>query len=325
MKNVLMKLIAIAAASAAGLTAGQAQAPAGPNRPTGVPGSFLITPFGYFHPSCVVHLAPGDELLPDQSVIRHRNGGTDNMPACAYPHYRGDGERVYGDERGIKDPNISHSWIVSESVTTSSSYGFLSAQWNVPPPPASNNGQVLYYFPGLEDINDVVTILQPVLGWNSDYASAWGIASWNCCVKGTSYEATPQPVKPGDTILGYLHNTCSAGIRICASWDVVTWDLHSGNYSELLNTSNFRQTFNWAFGGVLEVYHVHQCSDYPNNPNGLTGGTYTMSFNAITLYENHNGNLVPVIPSWTFNNWASRLTPQCSYDGSTPQQIILHY
>ena len=28
-------------------------------------------------------------------------------------------------------------------------------------------------------------------------------------------------------------------------------------------TSSFGQTFNWAFGGVLEVYNVAQCSDYP--------------------------------------------------------------
>jgi hypothetical protein len=30
-----------------------------------------------------------------------------------------------------------------------------------------------------------------------------------------------------------------------------------GNWTWLSNTSSFVQTFNWAFGGVLEVYNIH--------------------------------------------------------------------
>jgi hypothetical protein len=44
----------------------------------------------------------------------------------------------------------------------------------------------------------------------------------------------------------------------------------NGNSSELLDTSNFGQTFNWAFGGVLEVYNIVQCGDY--HPRGYNGG-----------------------------------------------------
>lgn len=36
-----------------------AQATAGPNRPVTVPEEYLVTPFGYFHPSCVRHMAEG--------------------------------------------------------------------------------------------------------------------------------------------------------------------------------------------------------------------------------------------------------------------------
>ena len=43
---------------AAGLTA--AQVPAGAKRPATVPADYVLTPFGYFHPSCVNHLAEGD-------------------------------------------------------------------------------------------------------------------------------------------------------------------------------------------------------------------------------------------------------------------------
>jgi hypothetical protein len=323
MKNALLKLITVATMLVAGLTAAQAQIVAGPNRPATVPAGYLITPFGYFHPSCVVKLAEGDELRPSAKVIRHANGTTKPMQVCGYPHYRADGQSVVGDERGVQDPNISHSWIVSESVTTTSSFGFLSAEWSVPPAPPSNDGQTLYFFPGVEDIKDVVTIIQPVLGWNSDYASAWGIASWNCCESGTTYEATPQPVSSGDTILGYMYDTCSAGTLSCTSWDVVTWDLQNGKFSELINTSNFKQTFNWAFGGVLEVYNIVQCTDYPNTSNGFTGGGHSISFNEIALYNDKLQQIVT--PAWSVTYWAKKLTPQCSYSGSLPKQVILTY
>ncbi len=46
----------------AGLTAAQALTPAGATRPAAVPAGFVITPFGYFHPSCVKQLAKGDVL-----------------------------------------------------------------------------------------------------------------------------------------------------------------------------------------------------------------------------------------------------------------------
>jgi hypothetical protein len=310
---------AIVATLTAGLAA--AQVPAGAKRPAAVPADFLITPFGYFHPSCVAHLAKGDELLQDEKVIRHANGTSAGMHVCAYPHYEADGLIVTGDKQVDKQPSIGHSWIEYASVTTPSSYAYLYAEWTVPPTPTSNDGQTVYFFPGMEDINDVVTIIQPVLGWNSDYASAWGIASWNCCVTGTVYEAPPQPVHSGDTILGYMFDTCGAGTKTCSSWDIVTWDLQSGGFSELLNTSNFSQTFNWAFAGALEVYNVAQCSDYPSN--GGYPGSNAMSFNELGLF---NDKFVQIAaPNWKISNVSGGLTPQCGYGGSTPKQVILTF
>lgn len=328
MKSALLKFIIIAAMGAAVMTAAQAQTAAGPNRPAAVPPGYVITPFGYFHPSCVVHLAQGDELRPDQHVIRHANGTTTNMTACSYPHYRADGEKVNGDERGISNPDISHAWIEYGAVTPTSvggrdyaSFGELFAEWSVPPTPTSNDGQTLYFFPGVEDLQDVVTIIQPVLGWNADFASAWGVASWNCCESGTTYEATPEPVSSGDTILGYLFDNCATGSRSCSSWDIVTWDLQNGKFSELLDTSNFGQTFNWAFGGVLEVYNIVQCSDYPSNDGYY--GSHAISFNEVGLYDDAFSQIPN--PQWTIHNISGGLTPQCSYGGSVPPQVILYF
>ena len=298
---------------AAGLVA--AQVPAGAKRPAAVPADYLITPFGYFHSSCVKHLAKGDEVRQDEKAIRHANGVSDNIQACAFPHFKADGTKIVGDERGVKDPSIGHAWVEYGSTTTSTSFSYLYAYWNVPPAPSTNDGQTIYLFPGMEDYADVVTIIQPVLGWNSDYASAWGIASWNCCVLGTVYEAPPTRVTSGDVILGYMFDTCASGTLSCPTWDIVTYDMDSGAYSELLNTSSFGQTFNWAFAGALEVYNVVQCGDYPSS--GFT------SFYNLGLYNYKWQKLAN--PAWSVTKLSSGLTPQCGYGGSLPKQLTLTY
>ncbi len=134
----------------------------------------------------------------------------------------------------------------------------------------------------------------------------------------------PQQVSPGDSILGYMFDTCAAGTVSCSSWDIVTWDLQNGKFSELLMTSSFEQTFNWAFGGVLEVYNVAQCSDYPNQPNGDTGGSNALTFGELLLYSDKFVQIAA--PAWSFTNWVgTSATPQCSYGGSVPKQVILHF
>lgn len=313
----LLKSIAITML-VAGLTAAQALTPAGPKRPAAVPADYVITPFGYFHASCVAHLAQGDVLRHDEKTIERANGISESIHVCAYPHYRADGEQVIGDERAVQDPNISHAWIEYAGITTTTAFGQIYAEWDVPPAPANNDGQTVYLFNGLEDYLDVVTIIQPVLGWNSDYASAWGIAAWNCCESGTVVEGTPQPVNPGDRLEGYVFMTCGAGTKTCSSWDIVIYDRQNGNFSELLGTSNFGQTFNWAFGGVLEVYNIANCGDYPS-PDYLGGLGF---FNQSVL--NDKFATIPA-PAWKITNLSSGLTPQCNYGGSTPKQVLLKY
>jgi hypothetical protein len=299
----------------AGLTAAQGLTPAGPKRPATVPPDYVITPFGYFDPSCVTHLAKGDVVRQDENAIRHANGAADNIHVCAFAHFKADGEKVTGDERAVTQPTIGHAWVEYAGTTTKTSYGYMYAYWSVPPAPSTNDGQTVYLFPGLEDYKDVVTIIQPVLGWNSDYASAWGIASWNCCASGTVFEAPPTRVNSGDTILGYMFDTCASGTLSCPSWDIVTLDVTSGNYSQLINTSSQGQTFNWAFAGALEVYNISQCGDYPSNG--------AISFHDLGLY---NDKFVKIpFPAWSVTNLSSGLTPQCGYGGALPKQVTLSY
>jgi hypothetical protein len=316
-RSTFVKSIAITAL-VAGIAAAQALAAAAPNRPAVVPQDFVVTPFGYYHPSCVNHLAKGDVLRQDIKAIERSNGVTQNIEQCAYPHYRADGEKVVGDERAPKDPNISHAWIEYASITTTGAYGQIYTEWDVPPSPTTNDGQIVYLFNGMEDLNDVVTIIQPVLGWNSDYAGAWSIAAWNCCVNGNVNEATPAHTNPGDHLEGYVFMNCSAGTRVCSSWDIVIVDEQNGAFSELLDTSNYGQKFNWAFGGVLEVYNIVQCTDYPQPD--YAGGIGFTNQSVLNAQFVAIGN-----PAWSVTNLSSGLTPQCNYGGSLSKQVILTY
>ena len=103
-------------------TMAYAQAPAGPNRPAGVPEGYVITPFGYFHPSCVLRLAEGETLSEDGRVVQRADGTLADVAACDHPHYTASGEIVMA---GIQPPTIGHSWIESADATTTTSYGRL--------------------------------------------------------------------------------------------------------------------------------------------------------------------------------------------------------
>ena len=294
----------------------QAQVPAGPNRPPQVPEGYVITPSGYFHPSCVRRLAEGETLLAGGHVLQHADGTVEKIPACSYPHYTARGEVVAVSAASVEPPSISHSWIEYAGVTTSTSYGELTATWTVPVGPTSSDGQTVYLFPGLEDYQDVVSIIQPVLGWNADFGKAWGIASWNCCVSGTTWESSPVSVNAGDTILGTIKDTCSAGTESCATWNVTSKDVSLGKSTTLGNTPSEGQTFNWAFAGALEVYNIVQCTDYP-----VLG---SLTFSAVSLYD-YNFDLISS-PGWSITNLSSGLTPQCEYGGqAAATQATLDY
>jgi hypothetical protein len=281
----------------------QAQKLVGTNRPAAVPEGYVVTPFGYFHPSCVREVGSGDTVLADGRV-QHADGGVDAaVSACAYPRYSARGEVVAA---GPNPPSIGHSWIESgNAVNTTSAFSELTTNWTVPPAPTSSDGQTIYMFPGMEDFDNVELIIQPVLGWDADFENAWGIASWNCCAKGVTWESAPEPVHSGDVILGTIKSTCPAGTKSCAKWNIITEDQTTGKSTTLSKTPSEGQTFTWAQGGVLEVYGIAKCGDYP--PNKST------TFSNLALYD-INFNKIPS-PGWFLFNFYTGLQPQCTYGG----------
>jgi hypothetical protein len=91
----------------------------------------------------------------------------------------------------------------------------------------------------------------------------------------------------------------------------------------MLDTSSYGQTFNWAFGGVLEVYNIVQCGDYPNGlADNYSGAGPSIHFYNQALFNDKFVQLKK--PAWKIST-ASGLTPSCSYGGSLPEEVILTY
>jgi hypothetical protein len=289
----------------------QAQKLAGPHRPAAVPEGYVITPFGYFHPSCVREVTSGDTVLADGRT-QHADGSVDaQAPVCGYPHYTARGEIV---TPGVKPPTITHSWIESaDAINTTSSFGELTANWKVPPAPTSDDGQTVFLFPGMEDYATDESIIQPVLGWNAGFfGTNWSIASWNCCPTGITNYSTPVEVNQGDTIFGTIKINCKAGTKSCSKWNITTEDQTTHQGTTLGKTPSEGQTFTWAQSGALEVYEIVQCSDYP--PNG------SAVFSKVALYD-YNFNQFSD-PGWILFNYSGGLTPQCNYGATISKTTV---
>jgi len=289
-----------------------------------VPDGYVVTPFGYFHSSCVQSLAEGEKLLANGRV-QHANGTVaGNAAVCKYPHYTRDGKLVnsaanIGGARtngsaSTTSPEVN-GWLENANVATGSpavSYGALNARWTVPSQPLANDGQVLFFFPGLEDIDFTQSILQPVLTW---YQGQWFLASWNCCLSGIVVSSPPVNVSPGDEIYGSITSTCAPGTLTCATWNVLTLDMSTGQSTTLGDTPSNGQIFNWAFGGVLEPYSVISCDDFPADGE--------LRFEKVEVFDQnlrrvHN-------PKWG-DSFNSTETPQCNYGvKSNPHKIALSY
>ena len=313
-----LQIVVTAAVLIVGVTAipqALAQRPAGPNRPSVVPADFVVTPFGYFHPSCVRALASGETVLADGRVL-HANGAVDVVaPVCSYPHFTAGGEVVLGGSKA--DPlTIAHSWIEDGATTITTSYGKLTANWRVPSAPTTYDGQTVYLFPGLVDLTTDATIIQPVLGWNAFFGKVWSLASWNCCPSGTTQYSSPVQVSTGDKIHGLIKSMCKAGVESCATWKVTSTDTTTHKSTTLNKTPSEGQTFNWAQSGALEVYEIVQCSDYP--PDDAT------TFSKVALYD-YNYQKIPN-PGWSITSYYQGLNPQCNYGGQvTANSVTLDY
>jgi hypothetical protein len=238
-----------------------------PHPPANVPRDYVVTPNGYFHPSCVQRVDADEQLRPGAMLVRN-NGTTRAVAPCAYPHYAADGTELAPNDvpmPGAAAPagGAIDGWVAYGSylLPRTGAARYLFARMTVPTAPTVQSGQVVYFFPGLEELEHVQTIVQPVLGWNAFNDDGWTIASWNCCLDGHTWHSAPIAVSSGTTLEGLVvGGTCTNGI--CTNWKIVTRDAVTARQTTL-DTEGYGQAFDWVFGAVLEAYGVSQCGHYP--------------------------------------------------------------
>jgi hypothetical protein len=293
MKNIFIKALVIsclASAATVSMVNVQAEETLGLTRVTtdeiarvpGMTADYVRTPHGYFHSSCVQHVDQSEELQQDGSIKR-ANGKMRAATECAYPRFLHNGTRVEAKDTSTRLPETYNGYLQLVSATLSSGTNELTADMTVPPNPTSQSGQTLYFFPGLQDAQDVVSILQPVLAWDGYSANNWTIASWNCCKSGTTYVGNNVVVKSGDLIYGTMVNTSGQNWTITA-----TDETNTKLASATLNTKGYSQVFNWVFAGALETYGVSSCSQFPSSG--------PIKFTNVQAYV---GGKVVTNPSWT--------------------------
>jgi len=134
----------------------------------------------------------------------------------------------------------------------------LVGEWTVPPIPATDNSQLLYFWNGIEP-NDNAEVLQPVLQFGSSPIGGgdfWALASWFVSNDGTVVTSSLINVNVGDVITGTM-TLLSNG-----SWIV------TGTDNNIKNSTGFtyepsESDYDYAYE-VLEAYSLSGCNDYPS-------------------------------------------------------------
>jgi hypothetical protein len=161
-------------------------------------------------------------------------------------------------------PALGSGWITYASWTNSTGNPItsFSTTWTVPPDPATQSGQLIYLFNGIEDAG-FGWILQPVLQWGAGPAGGgnyWSIASWYVDGPGGSaFHSNLIRVNSGDTLTGLMTLTGQASGMFsynCQFQGIANSGYAVNNISELV----------WC-NETLEAYQITKCSDYPDTLN----------------------------------------------------------
>jgi hypothetical protein len=271
------------------------------SRPAGIPLDYVVTPNGLFHASCVVKVEEND-LITANGDVRHADGSVRKATVCAHPRFDKAGKLVAlaGQDEAAGRLEFD-GWVTSSNsdpnVTPPANK--MVANFTVPSGPTTAAGQVLYFFPGLEATVNLQTILQPVLAWNGFGDSAWTMTNWNCCKNGTTFHGDTISVSTGHKIHGAMRgNNCQNGV--CSNWNITSVDRTTGQKTTF-GTDAYDQAFNWYFGGVMEVYGVTQCSQYPANG--------SIKFTDVQVYDLNGADVTP--SNWNIS--IASTAPSCNY------------
>jgi len=260
--------------------------------------NYVRTPFGLMHRSCVYSVEDREQISPDGLSTRAPDGTVRRRTPCRF-------ERRTTSASFVPQTNgwVDYSTAPAAAGATQA-FVRLDGAWNVPAsPPNSSGNQLLYFFPSFVPSNNSV-IIQPVLQWGVGSSSGggrfWGIASW---IVDSAMNASFSPlvsVNSGDTIVGRMMATsCTTNFGNC-QWSITA---SRGAQSTTLNVSVTNKVFNTVQRGVLEVYNVDTCDQYPANVRGVP----FINFVNVNVYQPTAGAVANGNPQNSITNTTNSL------------------
>lgn len=157
----------------------------------------------------------------------------------------------------LNPPAFGTGWISNTGWTNNSGHPItsFSTTWVVPPAPATQSGQIIYLFSGIQNSQ---FIYQPVLQWGSTPAGGgnyWAVACWYVNSGSIALHGQLIKVNPGDTLTGIMVQTGQTGTQF-------TYNCYfQGIANSGFPIQNIEQ-LTWA-NETLEVYGITKASDYP--------------------------------------------------------------
>ncbi|MBV8096632.1 MAG: hypothetical protein JO110_25990 [Acetobacteraceae bacterium] len=194
----------------------------------------------------VQKIHPSGAMVADLGEIPSRPGPGPLMPRNVFP------------PEAIR-PALGSGWIAYAywSNNTGHPISSFSTTWVVPPVPATQSGQTIFLFNGIQNST---MIYQPVLQWGPSAAGGgnyWSVASWYADGQnGQAFHTTLVRVNVGQTLIGIMTLTgqsASGFTYNCEFQGIANTSLPIQNVQQLT----------WA-AETLEAYSVQHCSDYPN-------------------------------------------------------------
>src|SRR5208283_4643867 len=190
-------------------------------RPANIPAEYVVTPAGWFHPSCVIEVSEDQKIDANENIALRSDGSLVRaLSPCQYPRYDGQGNQFMA---GDPSSPFFGDWVVAGGGLVGQPMSYIAAIWTVPMDPPSISSQILYFFPGLTPNVTQAVLLQPVLAWNQDGAG-WTIASWRWSSNSNNImHSAFFPVTTGSQISGFVEGTnCDTSTGVCANWLVLT-------------------------------------------------------------------------------------------------------
>jgi len=126
-----------------------------------IPDSYVLTPFGYRHTSCVHGVTSGS------TIIENKEGFVVNDGAKEYTIAKCTAPGTYGA--------LPSGWAVYEMYQTTQGVTGYNGTWVTPGAPKDQQLQTLFTFTGLQNAfltgpTDSISIIQPVLQWGPSAA-----------------------------------------------------------------------------------------------------------------------------------------------------------